>query len=136
MKLDTETATGQIKDGVLTLKNSSWFRNIFARYEDCKVRVIVERVKNSRSQRQNNYYWWALGIISRDQGNTPAELHDIFKSKFLRTQKVWRGGNIATLKSTTNLTKGEFVEYIENIRAEVAELGIEIPDPDQLYDLY
>lgn len=136
MKLDKATALGELKDGVWILNNAPLFKVNLAKYEDCKIRCIVERVKNSRSQRQNNWYWHVLTIISRDQGNTPEELHDIFSSLFLKTKRVWRAGNVTTLKSTTQLTKGEFVEYMENIRAEVAELGIEIPDPDQLYDLY
>ena len=135
MKLDKEISTGELKNGVLTIKNAPWWRNLFAKYEDCKVRVIVERVKNSRSQRQNNYYWFCMEVISKEQGNTPSELHDIFKSLFLKTKRVWRAGNVTTLKSTTQLTKGEFVEYMENIKAEVANLGITLPEANELYDL-
>lgn len=133
-KLDTFTAHGELKGGKLVLSNERYFRGNLAYFEDCKVRVIVERLKNSRSKDQNNYYWGVvLPEIATHTGFSAEELHDVFKSKYLKDKRVWRGGNITVLKSTTALSTGEFAEYLQNVILEAGEMEIAIPEADKLY---
>ena len=79
-----------------------------------------------RSDRQNRYYHLYLGVIARETGYTPNELHNLFKGKFLSSGIVEMfGDRVRKTKSTTALNKSEFVEYIMQI-AEYCE----IPSPD------
>lgn len=91
--------------------------------------VDIERAH--RSLDQNAYLW---GVVYREvaihTGHTEEELHRIFKRMFLPPKFIlWKGIQIKTPGSTAELNKPEFGEYIERIRAEVANLGITIPDP-------
>lgn len=93
--------------------------------------VRIDLIQNKRSLRQNSYYWLCLELIANHTGNTPDELHRIFKGKFLPTKNVkWRGIDYRMAKSTTELTKGEMVAYLNEIIREAGELGVELPSPD------
>lgn len=133
-KLDTFVAFGKIENGKLVLKNDRYFRGMIAFFTDCPVRVVIERVKRGRSSNQNAYYWGVvLPEIALHTGHAAEELHEIFKAKYLKRKHVWRGGEILTIKSTTDLTTGEFAEYLSNVLLEAADLGIEIPEADKAY---
>ncbi len=109
-------------------------RGLLAFYEPCDVIVHIERRKRGRSQHQNNYYWGVvLPEIAAHTGHATEELHRIFKAKYLQTKHVWRGYEIITPRSTTELTSNEFAEYLQNVIAECGELGIVIPVADATY---
>jgi len=125
---------GQLKDGKLELANPRWFRGMMQLFADCDVVVTIERKKRSKSQEQLGYLWGVVyPYISDHTGHAPEELHEIFKSKFLRERKQWRGGEITTLKSTADMSTNEMAEFITNVIVEAAELGIDVPEPDKLY---
>lgn len=91
------------------------------------VSLYITNKKPKRSTLQNNYYWLYLSLISLSSGFTPNELHDWAKEKFLTTQGIKEvfGEKVRKVKSTTDLTIGEFCEYICLIEDET-----EIPTPD------
>lgn len=133
-KLNTFVAFGRIENGKLVLKNDRYFRGMIAFFTDCPVRVVVERVKKSRSNAQNAYYWGVvLPEIATHTGHAAEELHEIFKAKYLKKRRLWRGGEITTVKSTTELSTGEFAEYLSNVILEANELGVEVPPADKAY---
>ena len=135
-KLTRFVAKGEIKDGVLVYANERYVRTIIQGYEDtAKVRVVIERERLNRTKKQNNYYWFGLGLIAEHCGYTTDELHEVFKARYLKTKRVWRGADITVLRSTTELTSDEFGEYIDRIIQEGAELGVVIPMADKNYDL-
>lgn len=90
----------------------------------------IEPVISKRTRSQNNFYWAYLGIIERETGQESTELHEHFKQYHL--PKKWKlifGKTTEIYKSTTELTKTEFADYLDKI---CAETNIPIPDPRQL----
>lgn len=97
---------------------------------------IIARVPR-RSIKQNSFYWLYLTIISRETGNEVEDLHGLFKRQFLpivsgmvRFKK--KDGTVMQhsykkLKSTTELSKSEFTEYMDKI---CAMTEVPIPDPE------
>ena len=102
------------------------FKQFLGQFEGKKVWLTIDPKIPKRSDRQNSYYWMYLGVIARETGYTPNELHNLFKGKFLSSGIVEMfGDKVRKTKSTTALNKSEFVEYIMQI-AEYTE----IPSPD------
>lgn len=78
-----------------------------------------------RSIQQNRFYFLYLGIIANDIGNDVADLHSLFKGKFLSDGIVEvLGEKVRRIKSTTKLSKNDFTEYLMDIENLV---GIKIP---------
>lgn len=96
-----------------------------------KIVVTAELDKARRSLDQNAWLW---GVVYRTiadyTGSTEQELHEIFKRMFLLPKIVkWKDKIIKMPGSTSDLNKPQFGEFVERIRAEVATMGIAIPDP-------
>lgn len=89
----------------------------------------IESLVRTRSLSQNNLYWMYLEIIERETGNNANDLHEYFRRTLLSPKwlKVM-GKEIKVPKSTTELKKNEFSEYMEKI---CAETGVPIPDTEQ-----
>lgn len=133
-KFEHLTHRGNIKDGKLVLNNPKWFKGMLQMYSDADVVVTLERKKNSKSKEQQGYYWGIiLQYISEYTGQSPEDLHDIFKAKYLRRKKLWRGADMVTIGSTSRLSANEMSEFMQNVILEGNELGIEIPPPDPEY---
>lgn len=103
-----------------------------------KYEIAFKKVRDNRSLSQNNYYWgvvlpYALEAVN-NEGNewNLDDLHDFFKSEFLKDFKVIIIDNLArqtkTVKSTSELNTKEFTDYIDRIVRWCAEqFGAEIP---------
>lgn len=119
----------------IVFPNIIYAHQCLAKFEGLDVIVTVEKPSNKRSDRQNRYYWECIGYISDYTGHTPEELHRLFKGLFLPKKEVEFNGKKYTMSgSTTDLTVGQFVEYMMRISAEVATMGITLPSPVE-YDL-
>jgi hypothetical protein len=110
--------------------NQARFRQWLKDREGKKIRI--EQLVTNRTKLQNSYYWLYLGIIERETGNDANDLHELFKRKFLKPEfkKVIIKGKETEYKipkSTTNLNKIEFGEYLDKICAEVE---IPLPSPE------
>ena len=92
--------------------------------------VKIEKEKSKRSLSQNNYLWGVVyKTIADYNGDTEQALHDYFVRTLLPPKFIKvMGKEIKVPSSTTELNKVEFGEYIEKIRAEVAPMGIVIPE--------
>lgn len=134
--LDTFTARGRLKDGKLIMDSDKYFRGMLFNFEDCPVRVIVERIRKEHSKQQRGYYRAVvLPMIAEYVGETPERLHTIFKEKYLREKVLWRGGEMYVPRSTEELSSNEYAEYLTNVLLEAADLGIVIPEPDKTHNL-
>lgn len=123
---------GRLTDGKLVLDNSHWFKGMLMQFADTPVTITLERKVKSKSKQQLGYYWGVvLPLISQHTGYSPNDLHDIFKTKFLRSKLIWRGGDMTVVGSTQGLSTNEMAEFITNVILEANELGIEVPTPDQ-----
>ncbi len=122
-------------DGGLTFK-SDYHRGIFKQLlkdlQGKDIWLTLDSKKPKRSDRQNRYYWLYLNIIAEETGHDPIELHIRFKDEFLfdKEEEVM-GRPIRLTKSTTDLSKTEFGEYMERI-----SVLVEVPLPDaSIFDL-
>jgi hypothetical protein len=73
-------------------------------------------------------------IMSNELGYTKDEMHEILKYKFLKKEKVNEntGEIFEYIGSTAKLTKGEFVDLIEDlVRWSSESLGIILPMPGE-----
>lgn len=136
-RLTSLTHFGKLLNGQIVLDNGRWFKGTLAGFEDCDVKLTVERKRGTRSEKMNNYLWGVVyETIAEKTGYLPEEVHQIFRSKFLSEKRVWRGGNITIARSTATLTTDEFSEYLNQIISDVAEMSIEIPLPDKEYAVH
>jgi hypothetical protein len=85
-----------------------------------------------RTRPQNRYYWVIVGIISKDIGYSIGGLHESFKREFIGSDqgKDIFGNLYLKAKSSAQLKKLEFIEYIKKVQAFADSQGIKIPAPD------
>lgn len=116
----------------IRLNNPNLFYHSLRQIPEGKdVWVEVDERAPKRSEQQNRYYWFGIGLIADYSGHTPNEIHELCKKKFITAEYKHVLGNNLTMRSTTKLSKAEFVEYMENIRRWASqELHVIIPDPD------
>lgn len=101
--------------------------------------VTIVRHRERRTMDQNRLLWLWVNCISDETGQDKDDLHEYFKQKFLGvdTKTLW-GVQVCKPVSTASLDTLQFTQYLERIRAfAAAELGIELPDPqDQYWDQF
>ena len=97
--------------------------------------IEIKEVNKKRSLDANKYYWAVLGIIASETGNTDNRLHKYFKDELLAKEEVKfpQTGEVKEVaKSTTELDKFDFYEYVERIRQfALTDLNIYVPTPDE-----
>lgn len=121
----------KIENKTITFANVAYARHHLEKFEGKEIIITVEKIHNKRSLNQNAYMWLCLQAISNHTGHSPDELHRLFKGLFLpRNDVVFNGRKFSMAGSTTDLTKGQFVEYMMRISAEAGELGIVLPSID------
>lgn len=94
--------------------------------------LYIEKPELKRSLRQNAFYWFYLSIIAGETGNDPEDLHEFLKTKLLPKKIIKIKGrkgvyDVVKYKSTTELSKLEFGEYMERI---CVLTEVPIPDPE------
>lgn len=135
---------GRVEGGKLFISKRQDFDQAIARWKDCRVSVVVERLHATRSKAQNDFYWSV--VVARIAGHwaakmkrnvSPEEVHELLKAQFIPPDKAQRGENGTLINglviggTTTKLNKLEFIEYLESIVGWAAEkFDLYIPDPD------
>lgn len=109
--------------------------------EGDRITIVVKKYRRTRSTgapgekgNQNGYYWTVvLPIISQETGHTVDELHLIYKELYAPKKRYTmpNGKQVVIDKSGSETNTLEFYEYVERIRADAAEMGIVIPDPQK-----
>lgn len=124
--------------------NRAALSRALADFEGKDVTIIIAKKKKTRSNEQNRFYWGALLPIVqsafRDAGHilTQEETHLMLRAKFLNVAlPIGEDGLfIDHIRSTTDLSTTDFMEYIENIRHWCADnLGVHIPEPNEQTEL-
>ena len=96
--------------------------------------IEIRDDKDSRSVKQNRLYWEWISVIGNELGYTKDETHAVMRDKFLGyTETTTKFNVIKELRSTTKLKVGEMKDYLEQIDMFVAEWGIILPRPEDLY---
>lgn len=133
MKIDRFQVKINDEGGILfkSKEHASLFRRFLQQWNGQEIFLSVSEKKNTRSHLQSNYYFLYLGIIARETGEDKDTLHGYFKNKFLTTGiSELYGDKVRITKSTTELTKGEFSDYIASI---VQLTGIESPNTKEFW---
>jgi hypothetical protein len=106
--------------------------------------VRVERLKATRSQQANRYYWGVVvHYLSEHTGYGPDEMHDVLKALFIPKAMAILDGNgevkgeVVLGGSTRQLKTDEFMDYCARIQRWAAEtLNVYIPDPNEITRAY
>lgn len=125
-------------DGVskkLKINSSTWYQTQLNKFRvGEKVTMYISSKRPKRSLQQNSYYWGVyLPLIAKETGEHSIErLHQLFSGKFL-TKEITTvlGEPVRIKKSTTELTKATFSEYIMDIEAFT---GISAPPTEGYFD--
>lgn len=100
------------------------FREHLKSHEGKTYEIYLRESKRSLSQ--NAYYWVYLEIIEQETGNIASNLHELFRRTLLPPKFITvMGKELKVPRSTTELSKAEFAEYLEKISA---ECGVPLPD--------
>jgi len=135
----TQNFAGVIKRGPdgnkLIVKSQRWYQHQLNKFRDGeKVSLMLHNEKPKRSDAQNRYLWGVYyPIISKETGERNLDrLHSLFKGMFL-TEAVVEvlGKKVRMTKSTTNLSRTAFSEFINSIETET---GIEAPPVEESRD--
>lgn len=94
------------------------------------IQISLQPKKKKRSLKQLGYLWGAVyPTIADHTGHNPEELHEIFKAMFCKKVEVFNGKEVIVTGSTKPMSTGDMVEFMMNIQAEAASMGITLPDP-------
>jgi hypothetical protein len=135
---------GFIKDGELKILNRKRFDSEIKAFPDCDVQITIKK-KGKRSTQQNRYYWGVIvdeirhELLRRGNRFDAETIHEFLKQKFNSVKVVVEttGELIEMGKSTTEMNKDEFTEYIERIREWAAQsLELNIPDAGTQTNLF
>jgi len=92
--------------------------------------MVVKIEKAKRSNVSNAFYWSILGIISKDIGEKPEDLHDMLKIRVLGAKNlVIKGEVIQIPKRSSDLTQADFSKLIEAAQMLAASFNIVLPLP-------
>lgn len=99
--------------------------------EGARVLISIVEEEEKRRPRANNYYRGVvLPTMARASGwFTADEIHKIMAARFLTVQDA--DGN-DYVRSTAGLSIREMYEYTNEVIAFAAEMGIQIPEPNEV----
>lgn len=99
--------------------------------------VVIREYKENRTLEQNNYLW---GVVypeirkfmfeTTGEDGTCEEWHEVLKVKFAEPKIIEKMG-VSAVKYTTTGSKKKFNLYLDRLFNYFAELGLNIPSPDQ-----
>jgi hypothetical protein len=93
--------------------------------------IIVRRRRAQRSHAQNAFYWGVVIAITAEYcGYEPDEMHEAWKLDLLTVHD--EGKPLPRVRSTTDLSTAEFEDYVERIRRKAAEMGCDVPEPNEV----
>jgi hypothetical protein len=124
---------GHVEKGKNILDEPERYMVHVASLEGKKTEHILRKSRETRSDRQNRYYWGVVvELLAAHCGYTPEEMHDALKIKFLSPDGVVYedGFGLIKVSSSARLKVNEFIQYTNDIVIWAAqELQVYIPDP-------
>ena len=120
---------GAVVDGKLVLSNPTQFLKDMQKLKGDVV-VIVDKRRTQRSLNANALYWMWLGVIEEETGQDKDEVHDFFKTKFLKGTKQVFGKVYEVVSSSAILDSKDFSDYMSKCKQfAINELNIILPEP-------
>lgn len=126
---------GEVTDGRFTVVNRDLFFQGVSQFSG-PVEIEIRHTRDQRTTKQNAYLWGVVyKMVAEDVGeDDPNNIHKEYTKMFL-TEIVWsklQNEEVERVKSTTDLSKDGFWEYVEKIQRHAAIfLHLNIPDPNQ-----
>lgn len=120
---------GRIKDGKVQVYHRDRLEKFIKSLGECEAVFSVKKRQRMRSSEQNKLYWNLLTVIETETGQEKEDWHEHFKAQYLTDH----AGKYPRIKSTTELTTIEFMEYITKLARDAAEFGINLPMPDDIF---
>ena len=116
MKKINPIFSGKIENGKIVLDTPALrkrFQKRLIQLEGRKIHLSVNPFNKKRTLKQNNFYWGAiLPMIANQTGMIEEELHIALSMMFLKDETKL----IPTIRSTRELDKNDFGEYLEKIQ--------------------
>lgn len=126
---------GYVQDGKLHIMNRMRMDENLRQFKDCDVTITIKK-RGKRSILQNSYYWGVVvkevQLRFRELGHDVEidDVHEFLKGKFNADRIVTPQAEVVEVpKSTTEMNKTEFIEYVERIK-EWASAVLEIYIPE------
>lgn len=123
------------KEGIISNQDEI-IKTIVGRLKLCvngSYEIRITKVSTKRTCPQNRLYRLWLACIADETGNDANDLHFFFKSKFLVVKMGEVFGEKFTKElTTTKLNTKEFTDYLEKINVFASDLGINLPDPEDM----
>lgn len=98
-------------------------------------KVEISELKNTRSNDQNAYLWGVVypTILKRLQGWDGDDLHEYFLGEHFGWETLEGLGRkrLKPIRRSSKLSPTEFREHWQFIQRKMAEIGIDIPDPNE-----
>lgn len=136
---------GNIIDGKLKISYRDKFLESLKQFNDCRIRVVVEKIYNKRSVFQNGYYFGVIcaecknGVLSEwGEKISIDEAHNLLKQNCNYTEKINKDtGEILRIPlTTTTFTTVQAEEYYEDCRRFIKEwFNISVPLPNENLEL-
>ena len=103
--------------------------------DDEKAIISIERDTMTRSGKQNKLLFLWNTLIGKELGYTKDDMHDVLVRKILGTieSKDLDGNTTIRAVETKKLKVAEMKDYLEQIDILMAEYGIILPRPEDLY---
>lgn len=97
--------------------------------------VTVEELKTTRSNQQNRFLWGIVYplLLVRLPGWDSADVHDYFLGEWAGWQRLEGLGRsrLKPIKRSSRLSTTEFSDFVAFIQRKAAEMGIDIPEPNE-----
>jgi hypothetical protein len=129
----TIQSLGKVLDGRLILTDPAYFKTQLKQLDNQEVIVTVKRKRKTRSNPQNDYYHGVVVPAFSSIFNVAGidynkdQVHDVLKTKYLLVHDPH-----VRVRSTTELSTVEFNDYLLQLQQWAAELGVYIPDPNEV----
>lgn len=134
------TIKTNVDNGILK-RNRNLIIDAINSFEGKDVLITLEKPKKKRSNPQNAFYYGVvIPIVQnalRDAGYvmTNEATHDLIKLKFLKEVILTNeetGEVVERVKSTTELSTSQFMDFVAEIRQFTNEyFGVDIPEPNE-----
>lgn len=132
-------AAAVIAHGELKPEDLPTFRRAIKGLPDGRYVIRVEKFRQRRSNAQARYWWGVVvPLFSEHCGHYKDEMHEILKVQLLPkdveivNKETGEAQTIRIGGSTTHLSTTEFKDLIARAQHLGAELGIYIPDPNEV----
>ena len=121
-----------VVDGRITFKNADYVKVNLPKYNGMSGIVTIKKQWSKRSVSQNRYMWLCFEVLAQYTGHSTEEVHTLCKGLYCPKKHVKVGKREYTMpKGTSELTKGEMVEFMLGVSGLAGELGVVLPDPSE-----